>query len=109
MVMDAIRLAGVTPTAGGYRIAPHLPFETFSLRLPQIGVAADAGMLRGYVRPIEAGEIELRVRIPKGARSVRTWAGGRSVRHRMVGGEVVFRAGATAGAPVDWAVTFGRR
>src|SRR4029079_7679523 len=86
MVMDAIRLAGITPTADGYRIAPHLPFETFSLRLTQIVCAAGEGMLRGYVRPVEAGEIELRVRVPKGARSLRTWAGGRSVRHRMAGG-----------------------
>jgi hypothetical protein len=34
MVMDAIRLAGITPTEAGYRIAPHLPFVRFSLRLP---------------------------------------------------------------------------
>ena len=44
MVMDAIRLAGITPTSAG---VPHLPFETFSPRLPQIGVAASSGVLRG--------------------------------------------------------------
>jgi len=27
----------------------------------------------------------------------------------MAGGEAVFRAVATAGSPVDWAVTFGRK
>jgi hypothetical protein len=106
MVMDAIRLAGITPTAGGYRIAPHVPFETFSLRLPQIGVAAEAGRLRGYVRVAAAGPIELRVRLPRGARGVRTWAGGTPVRHRLAAGDAVFRMNATPDAAADWAVTW---
>jgi hypothetical protein len=106
MVMDAIRLAGITPTAAGYRIAPHLPFDTFSLRLPRIGVAGEPGVLRGYVRVEQAGEVELRVRSPS-ARKARAWVDGRAVRHRVVRGDVVFRVDAAAGPAVDWAVTWG--
>jgi hypothetical protein len=107
MVMDAIRLAGITPTAAGYRIAPHLPFETFSLRLPQIGVAAGRGVLRGYVRVQQMDKVELRVRVPGAARGLRTWANGRAVRHRVAGGYAVFRLDVAEGAAADWAVTWG--
>ena len=79
MVMDAIRLAGITPTAAGYRIAPHLPFETFSLRLPRIGVAASPGMLRGYVRVVEAGRRRA-ARAPAARCARRAHLGGRHVR-----------------------------
>jgi hypothetical protein len=109
MVMDAIRLAGVTPTADGYRIAPRLPFETFSLRLPRIGVAAEPGVLRGYVRVVEAGAVELRVRLPRGARGVRAWMGAKSVRHRMSGGDAVFRLEAMPDTAADIAVTWRGR
>jgi hypothetical protein len=105
MVMDAVRLAGVTPTASGYRIAPHLPFDTFSLRLSQIGVAASPGVLRGYVRVEQPGSVELRVRAP--SRKVRTWVNGRMVRHQIKGGDVVFHADAVVGVATDWAVTWG--
>jgi hypothetical protein len=106
MVMNAVRLAGITPTATGYRIAPHLPFETFSLRLPRIGVAAETAMLRGYVRPETPGPIELRIRVPDGAGRVRAWASGRRVRHRIVRGYAIFRLDGDPVAPADWAVTW---
>jgi hypothetical protein len=69
MVMDAIRLAGFTPTKDGYRIAPHFPFRKFSLRLPRLGIASGKGMLRGYVVPERSETIELQVSVP--ARTVR--------------------------------------
>jgi hypothetical protein len=109
MVMDAIRLAGITPTAAGFRIAPHLPMETFSLRLPRIGVASGPRLLRGYVRAQQAGEIELRVRVPVASRGLRTWANGRVVPHRIRGGYAVFRLDAPDDAAADWALTWDRR
>lgn len=38
---DAIKLAGIDPTAADYRIVPELPFHSFSLALPEIGAAYD--------------------------------------------------------------------
>jgi hypothetical protein len=108
MVMDAIRLAGITPTSKGYRIAPHLPFSRFSLRLPQVGVAASPNGLRGYVVVTKAGPIELRVRLPPIAPGkLRTWANGHAVARKLRGGFVVFRLPTTAGTAADWAVTWG--
>jgi hypothetical protein len=106
MVMDAIRLVGVTPTKDGFRVAPHLPFREFSLRLPRIGVAAGRRMVRGYVVPEAAGPIELQVKVPRRAKHVRAWAGDQLVDRRVVGGLVVFSVPATAGVPTDWAVTW---
>ena len=110
MVMDAIRLAGITPTRRGYRIAPRLPFGRFSLRLPRIGVAARAGQLRGYVRPVESGPLELRVQVPPDVvpASLVVWAGRRAVAFRLVSGSVVFRLRGRADSAADWAVTWRR-
>jgi hypothetical protein len=110
MVMDAIRMAGVTPTEAGYRIAPALPFRPFSLRLPQIGVASEPGRLRGYVRPEASGAFDLDVALPAGVTpgDATTWVDGTVVAHRTSGaGGVVFAANGRAGAASDWAVTWG--
>jgi hypothetical protein len=75
--------------------------------LPQVGVASGPGVLRGYVRVERAGDVELRVRVPRGARRVRAWVGGAAVSRRVVGGFVVFRAAGVVGGVTDWAVTWG--
>lgn len=108
MVMDAIRLAGITPTAAGYTIAPHFPFRHFSLRLPRVGVAAKTRQRVGYVQPEQDGPIELRVKLPRGRipRSLATWANGSAVPNTVQDGFVVFSVPAVAGARADWAVTW---
>jgi Glycosyl hydrolase 36 superfamily, catalytic domain/Glycosyltransferase family 36 len=108
MVMDAIRLAGVTPTGRGFDIAPHLPFARFSLRLPQIGVAAERSRLRGYVTPLRDGSMELDVHPPPGADAATlvTWANGRRVRHSLAGTAARFRVPGAAGKRTDWALTW---
>jgi Glycosyl hydrolase 36 superfamily, catalytic domain/Glycosyltransferase family 36 len=106
-LFGAIRLAGVTPTRDGYLIAPHLPLERFSLRLPTIGVAAEPGELRGYLRPERGGGIELRVRLPHYARKPRAFVDGRRVGSERDGDEVVFALPTRAGEAADWAVTYG--
>jgi hypothetical protein len=105
-LFDAIRLAGLTPTRDGYRIAPHLPFEDFSLRLPQIGIAGAHNALRGYLRPEAGGNLELRVRLPDRATSPQAFVDGRRVTAAVDGGELVFRAPTRAGQATDWAVTY---
>ena len=108
MVMDAIRLAGLTPTKAGYDIAPHFPFSHFSLRLPRIGIASETGRMRGYVTPEGGGPLELTVHLPAGTSgaAARTWADGRVVAHRSAGSVVRFKLAARPGAATDWAVTW---
>ena len=109
MVMDAIRLAGITPTQDGYVIAPHLPFETFSLELPQVGIAARGRELSGYLRTDGADTIELQVRLPRvvPAASIRTLANGRTVPHLLDGQSVVFPLATGPDVTAQWAVTWG--
>ncbi|MBN1529758.1 MAG: hypothetical protein JW895_11890 [Thermoleophilaceae bacterium] len=65
------RLAGIRPTARGYRLSPSLPLKRFSLRLPNVGVSLDRGVLRGYVRPSRGGPLEIEVPAGGGRRVVR--------------------------------------
>ena len=106
MVMDAVRLAGVTPVEDGYDVTPHLPMTTFSLRLPDVGVAQRPRLLRGYVRPVEGGPVVMHVALPPGgtARGLRVYADGRLVRHSIRAGLVVFSLRTIRGRAADWAV-----
>jgi hypothetical protein len=65
-LFDAIRLAGIEPTAAGFRIAPELPFKVFSLRLPDIGVAYGPSTARGFVVSAESRALTMEVRPPPG-------------------------------------------
>ena len=106
MVMNAIRLAGVTPLVDGYQVTPHLPMASFSLRFPDVGVAASPGVLRGYVRPEQGGVVRMHVAVPAGVspRRVVAFADGRAVGSSLRAGLVVFDLGTTAGRVADWAV-----
>jgi hypothetical protein len=106
MVMDAVRLAGFTPTKNGFRIAPHFPFRKFSLRLPRVGIASSKRLLRGYVVSERSEPLELEVKVPGSPRRIRAWAGEQPVEHQVQDGLVVFTVPATAGVAADWAVTW---
>jgi len=108
MVMDAIRLAGVTPTRTGYRIAPRYPFDRFSLRLPHVGVASEANRMRGYVTPQRSGTLQMQVEVPVVTTgTLTTWADGKAVPHTLNGNVVAFSLPASAGEAADWAITWG--
>jgi hypothetical protein len=106
MVMDAIRLAGVTPTESGFLITPDLPLKGFSLRLPEIGVASASGLLRGYVRVQHSGRLTMTVSAPAGGRGSgwAAFANGRRVGFTMRGGRVTFALPARVGRTANWAV-----
>jgi hypothetical protein len=104
MVMNALRLAGLTPTRDGYRIDPHLPQKRFSVRMPRAGIAARPGALSGYVTPERAGALTMEVEAPSAKRLV-VRANGRVVRHTVRDGFVRFRLPARAGRRAAWAVS----
>lgn len=109
-LFDAIELAGVTPTASGYDIAPHIPMTTFSLRLPDVGVAYRRAQARGYVRVARTGRLQMRVAPPTGASPARlvAYVRGHRVRSTIHDGLVVFDLAAMAGHATNWAVATGR-
>jgi hypothetical protein len=104
---DALMLAGVTPTAEGYTITPRYPTSRFSLRIGNVGVAAEKRRLRGFVTVARSGALRMRVAPPRGVKASRSvaYAKGRAVKSRVEGGLVVFELPATAGKPADWAVS----
>jgi hypothetical protein len=106
-LFDVIKLAGIEPVADGYRITPRLPMSSFSLRLPQVGVAAAPGVLRGYIRPEQGGRLRMHVAVPAGSdpATVIAYAGGQAVPHSLAGGLVEFDLPTVAGQAADWAVS----
>lgn len=63
-LLDAIKLAGIHPRRGKLVVDPRLPFDTFSLYLPLVGVEYEAGRHHGYYAPVTAGEFRFAVRPP---------------------------------------------
>ena len=95
----ALKLAGLDPVRDGYRIDPHLPMASFSLRLPDAGVEYGRARARGYVRPHGRARLRMTVELPRGlARGpVAAFVDGRRVRARRAGGAVRFALRARGG------------
>jgi len=106
MVMGAINLAGITPTETGYRIDPQFPFTDFSLRFPDVGLARQSGLIRGYVRPLRGGTLHMQVAIPSHARHPVAWLGGSQTRLTIAGGLASFNLPTRAGRVADWAISW---
>ena len=102
----ALKLAGLDPVRDGYRIDPHLPMDSFSLRLPRAGIEYGAARARGYLRPHGRGRLRMTVSLPAGLRRgpVAAFVEGRRVPARRVGADLRFRLRARGGRAVDWAV-----
>ncbi|HEV3230435.1 MAG TPA: hypothetical protein VGY97_13245 [Solirubrobacteraceae bacterium] len=105
-LFDAIRLVGIDPVQDGYQVTPHLPMATFSLRLPEVGVASQPGLLRGYVRPQQGATLRMHVAAPPDSdlANLTAFANGREVPSSVQHGLLVFDLPAPAGQAADWAV-----
>jgi hypothetical protein len=101
------RLAGIVPTADGYRFRPRLPLRRFSLRLPRVGLEVRPRAVRGYLRPAAAGALTVEVALPGRGRPT-AWVEGRRVRSSVRAGLVHFRLPVRAGKASDFAVTAPR-
>ena len=106
-LFDLVKLAGVEATGDGFEVVPHLPMSTFDIRLPDLGVAQQAGLIRGYVSASAGGTVTMRVAPPPGvpATAAVAYANGAPVPDTLAGGLVQFQLAIKAGAPADWAVS----
>ncbi|HZU16011.1 MAG TPA: hypothetical protein VFD01_05315 [Candidatus Dormibacteraeota bacterium] len=113
------KLAGLQPTGTGFRVAPHLPFDGWSLRVPSTdgagyGLAQDyaGGLMRGYITPLSSASVDMQVRVPAGVdpNSLRAWVNGRPVHPKPTLDQsdyVEFTMdNLSAGSTADWAVTW---
>ena len=105
-LFDLLKLAGLDTTNNGYRVVPHLPVSTFNLRLPDVGIAQQPGMIRGYFRAASA-DVVMDVAPPPGvsADHAVAYADGQRVPTTVADGLVQFTLPAHAGQAADWAVT----
>jgi hypothetical protein len=62
----ALKMAGIDPRGDTVVIDPHLPFDTFAIRTPLLGVAYMPRATRGYYRPVAKGTFRFAVRPPAG-------------------------------------------
>ncbi len=106
MVMDALALAGVTPTEAGYQVSPHYPLPTFSVRFPTIGIARSGRSRDGYVDPEATSHLVLQVAVPRGATGVTCQVEGAAVRARVSSGWATFPVMAQRHRSVAWSVTW---
>jgi hypothetical protein len=104
-LFDLLKLAGVDATGDGYRIVPHLPMSSFDVRFPDVGIAQQPGLIRGYFR-IAAASMTIDVAPPPGVAPEQAvaFANGRQVPATVVDGLVQFTLRTQAGRAADWAV-----
>jgi hypothetical protein len=104
-LFDLLKLAGLGTTSSGYRIVPHLPMRTFTVRFPDVGIAQRPGLIRGYFRA-SPGRVTLDVAPPPGvaAGHAVAYANGHQVRATVVGGLVQFSLVIKGAEAADWAV-----
>jgi hypothetical protein len=105
-LFDLLKLVGLEATRDGYDVVPHLPMSTFDIRLPQVGIAQQSGLIRGYVKT-SGGSVTMRVSPPPGvsAEQAIAFAGGVQVPDTVVNGLVQFTLPTKAERAADWAVT----
>jgi hypothetical protein len=105
-LFDLLELAGVHATASGYRIIPRLPVRTFNVRFPEVGIAQQPRLIRGYFR-ISPDLLTMDVAPPPGvaATDAIAYVDGRRVTTTVVGGLVQFQMQTHANQADDWAVT----
>lgn len=105
-LFDLLKLVGVEATGDGYQVVPHLPMSSFDVRLPQVGVAQQSGLIRGYVLT-SGGSVTMRVAAPPGVSPAQAiaFAGAKQVPDTVVDGLVQFTLPTKAGRAADWAVS----
>jgi hypothetical protein len=89
-IIDAVKLAGVEPTARGLRFEPRVPGEAVSLHTPAVTFEHDAQRVRAVVDFATAGEVELALpEVWGGAARVEIRVGDAPVEARGAAGSVI--------------------
>jgi len=108
LVMNSIQLAGIASTQRGFTIFPHLPLDHFSLAFRRVGLEAGSRALRGYVRPVQGGDLVFRVHLSEEARGqfLDVRAGNQPVASRVDGDWVEFTLHVEADRRAVWSVSW---
>ncbi len=105
-LLDLIRLCGIDPIGPALRISPSLPFDSFALRLPLLGLSYLHDRHRGVYRPVTEGSFRFEVALPKGLScgTFRFFLNGEEAEPSCHNGHVGFEMVGGPGIPVDWEI-----
>ena len=106
MLMDAIDVAGITPTSSGFRIAPELGTSEYSVRFDAVGLSRRGDEMSGYVRPVDSGHLLMEVELPAGARHPVALVDGIRAPTTVSKGAVAFWVTAKADRAADWSLSW---
>jgi len=84
------RMAGVTPTAGGWLVEPRIPMQSYSFDCALFGVSVEPGRIAGRASLPEPAPLTIMVRVPQEWDAVQVRENGRALGHRMENGLAVF-------------------
>ncbi len=107
-LFDVVALTGIRPSATAYRIDPHWPASSFSVELPDVGVARTAHRLQGYLVVQSTGTLPVTVTVPPGVDPARTtvWVSGSMVTPVRRGDTLTFVLPTRSGQRADWALSW---
>jgi len=101
---------GITPTASGIRIEPHVPGETFHVVFPQLEIQGTPTSLSGSITVAGNEAMVLQLVVPTGLRAtaLHVVVNGQGIGDYLQdGNEVEIELPFTPGAKVSWSVTSG--
>lgn len=104
----ALKMAGIDPRGNTIVFDPHVPFDTFAIRTPLLGVAYQPRAARGYYRPVAAGAFQFAVRPPAGLPSeeMALRIDGQLARFQLDDkGRVCFEVQGAPGGEIRWEMT----
>jgi hypothetical protein len=107
-LLDAIKLAGIEPRGDVIVIDPRMPFDSFAIRLPLIGVGYLPGRCRGYYAPIARDSFHFAVRPPAGvdAKAATVKCKGEAIAFTIEdGGLICFDAVGSPNEKITWEIT----
>jgi hypothetical protein len=98
------RLAGITPTADGWTIAPRIPHEKVSFSCALFDLAAAPSCMEGAVRLPVTADLRLKVHVPLSWREPRLSIGGAPAEGSLADGVLSFTVHARAGEGSAWRI-----
>jgi hypothetical protein len=101
-----VALLGVEPTAGGLRIAPRLPVETFEVVMPRLAISSAPDQLAGAFVPSGDDEMEIELALPSGlaGQAIAVEVDGAAVEAEVIAETVRFPITAVGGRRIAWTV-----
>ncbi len=107
-LLALVKFCGIVPAGRTIRIAPKLPFPSFCLRTPLIGISYTPCECRGYYEPVVSQSFAFEVAIPEKSRphDVRLTVNGAPHPFEPRNGEAIaFAAAGRQGERLTWEIT----